>query len=342
MTESALNEARIFVGSDRSQLLAVKVLEHSIQRHTDMKVTLRSMEDLQLPDPQDIRQGKRTGFSFTRFAIPRLVNYEGRAIYLDADMLVFRDFRELYTLPFHGAKVNIQEELPNQGETWGKPGAPKKRIKQCSVMLLDCSRLDWKPEEIIAGLDGRYTYEELMFDLCILKPEEIRYGIPFAWNSLEVYEPGVTGLIHYTDMGTQPWVNPSNKNGYLWLNEVRLMLSNGTLTRDELQREIDLGYFRPSLLPEIESGAQDGPPNPGELARYKAIDAKAGYVPHKEVNEARRQRSAAIKEYEARMRARGPAPGAPRPAANDSVVQTLVDRGRRVLSGLKRMASGQR
>ena len=70
--------ARIYVGTDRSQLLAVKVLEYSIKRHASIPVELTPMVDLALPEPKDPRQGKRTGFSFARFAIPELA---GRRFY---------------------------------------------------------------------------------------------------------------------------------------------------------------------------------------------------------------------------------------------------------------------
>ena len=294
--------AYVFVGSDRSQLLAVKVLEHSIRRHTTMDVKVRSMDDLNLPDPKDVRQGKRTGFSFTRFAIPQLMGYQGRAVYLDADMLVFRDFRELWNIPFDGAKIVIQEELPDTAQHYGKI-AGKKRVKQCSVMLLDCENLKWDPLKIIAGLDGQYTYEELLSDMCILEESEIKYGIPFEWNSLETYQRGKTGLIHYTDMHTQPWVYPGNPNGYVWFEEVRLMLKNGLLTWAEVEKEVELGYFRPSLVTELKDAGREPvkPATPEQIARYEAIDRQAGYIKHKAVYEAKKARSAAIKEYEARI-----------------------------------------
>lgn len=326
------NKARIFVGADRSQLLAVKVLEHSIRRHTDLEVAVRSMHDLDLPDPVDIRQGKRTGFSFTRFAIPQLADYVGRALYLDADMLVFRDLRELYELPFDGAKVLIQEELPSETVT------DQKRIKQCSVMLLDCDRLDWKAEEIIAGLDGKYTYEDLMFHLCILEPDEVGYKVPFAWNSLEAYEPGTTGLIHYTDMNTQPWVSVDNPNGYLWLNEVRLMLDAGAMRLAEVEQEIALGYFRPSLLAELELGPQREPTSPSERARLKRIDADAGFVAHREVMEQRRRRQAAIKAFEAARAEGEPRSGAASVTANGGGL-AAAGWGARMVGALRRLAA---
>ena len=77
---------RVYVGTDRSQVLAVKVLEHSIKRHTKLDVVVHPMLDLPIKQPLDPRNWQRTGFSFSRFCIPKLSNYSGKAINLDADM----------------------------------------------------------------------------------------------------------------------------------------------------------------------------------------------------------------------------------------------------------------
>lgn len=294
------SQARIFVGSDRSQLLAVKVLEFSIKRRTRLPISLRSMHDVDLPDPTDVRQSKRTGFSFTRFAIPELAGYNGRALYLDADMLVLRDIEELYSLPFAGAKIQIQEELPSIAQA-KKHGAPSARIKQCSVMLLDCAALDWDVRTIINGLDGKYTYENLMHEMCILSPNEIRYSVPFQWNSLETYEPGRTALIHYTDMNTQPWVCATNVNGFVWLNEAREMIAAGELSIDDIRDEVRRLYFRPSLVEELQAPSTEGPASAAEVARYKSIDESAGFKAHAEVYAQKRQRAAAIAAYNSKI-----------------------------------------
>ena len=99
---------KVFVGADRSQQAAVKVLEYSIRRHTKARVELIPMIDLPVPLPKDPRNWQRTGFSYSRFCIPKLAGYSGRAIYMDADMLVFRDLSELWSLPFNGARVLVQ------------------------------------------------------------------------------------------------------------------------------------------------------------------------------------------------------------------------------------------
>lgn len=289
---------RVYVGSDRSQQLAVRVLEHSIKRHTSAAVEVIPMIDLPVPEPKDPRQGQRTGFSYSRFCIPQLANYSGRAIYMDADMLVFQDITQLWNIPFDGAKVIIQAEVKHGDSSTDKKGAPSERIKQCSVMLLDCDRLDWDIKKIVSGFDdGSYTYEDLMFYLCILDESEVKYGVPFEWNSLEHYDSN-TCLIHYTDMLTQPWVSTENSNGELWFSEVRLMLENGSLTLAELEEEIALGYFRHSLMRDIQRGPQRllGRRLTNLLNRRQ--DKLSNFVMHKEVYDAKRRRKKLIKKYE--------------------------------------------
>jgi len=195
------DEIRIYVGTDRSQMVGVKVLEYSIGKHTQRPFRVIPMGDLGLPDPKDVRQAKRTGFSFNRFAIPRLAGFQGKAIYMDADMQVFSDIGDLWDIPFEGKKMLIQEDIPDEHVNAVGSLIPRKRVKQCAVSLLDCEQLQWNPEEIIAGLDGKYTYEELMHHLCILDESEVGYVIPFQWNSLEHWDEK-TKNIHYTDPGS--------------------------------------------------------------------------------------------------------------------------------------------
>jgi hypothetical protein len=293
---------RVYVGADRSQELAIAVLEYSIKRHTTAEVQVIPMVDLDVPAPRDPRNGQRTGFSFSRFCIPQLAGYRGRAIYMDADMQVFQDIRSLWNLPFDGCQVLVQASVKHTGETLRKQNAPSERKKQCAVMLLDCDSLRWDVREIVRGLDdGRYDYSQLMDEMCIVPEEKVGYKVPFEWNSLEHFDSG-TCLIHYTDMGTQPWVSTGNPNGHLWFAEVRRMLADGSLQWERLQQEVDLGFFRPSLLRELRWGHRV----PGFLRGWfnrgnEALDRGAGYQPHRKVYEAKRLRSEAVREYEKKL-----------------------------------------
>jgi lipopolysaccharide biosynthesis glycosyltransferase len=304
MNMSSDDIIRIYVGVDRSQFLAVPVLEYSIKRHTTAKVEVIPMLDLPVPVPQDPRNSQRTGFSFSRFCIPKLAGYKGKAIYMDADMLVFKDIRDLWDINFDNAKIIVQKEVKSHDETLNKVGAPKERKKQCAVMLLDCEKLDWNIEGIIQGLDNcEYDYSQLMTEFCILDESEVKYGVPFEWNSLEHWDKD-TCLIHYTDVTTQPWTACGNKNGHLWFAEVRRMLADGSLKMSQIEDEIRIGYFRPSLLKDIKYRHLIPTFLHAIWDKRNAISDKvAGYVPHKFVYEQKRIRNKAIREYEKKLAA---------------------------------------
>lgn len=271
------DEISIFIGTDRSQKLAAHVLEHSIQTNTSARVSFQSLADLDLPAPPDLRHKARTGFSFARFAIPELSKYDGRAIYLDADMLVFHDILELWRLDLGDAYVACQQDLPEAvAATAPTPGTRRK--KQCSVMLLDCAKLDWDAKKIIAGLGPEYTYEQLMETLCILPEMRISYDIPTRWNSLEHFDDE-TSLIHYTDMMTQPWVYAGNPNGWLWVQALKQSLNDRAIQISDVQREIEMRFARPSLLEELRWNVKH-PLSRDQLNQLLEHDQARGFVQH--------------------------------------------------------------
>src|SRR5689334_22832572 len=139
LSNGAGTPIRVYVGSQEAQMLAVKVLEFSIRRQASLPVEVFPLHHTQIefPLPKDVRNRPRTPFSFQRFYIPALAGFQGRAIYLDSDMQVFRDIRELWTLPFEGADLLAVRE---PGESGRRP--------QFSVMLLDCDALAWNLSDI--------------------------------------------------------------------------------------------------------------------------------------------------------------------------------------------------
>ena len=228
---------RVFVGTDKSQMLAAKVLEYSIKKHASMSVDVIPMCDLPVPLPIDPKNHPRTGFSFARFLIPSLCAYKGRAIYLDADMLVFADIAKLWELPMNGADIICAEQAGEKG-----------RVRQYSVMLMNCSNLQWNIDDIVQGLNaGHYDYQQLMYEFYLLSQERIRADLPYEWNSLEFLEPGKTCLIHYTDMPTQPWVSRRNHNRAIWYQYLREAIAEGFIPREQLYQEIEQGHVSPDL-----------------------------------------------------------------------------------------------
>src|SRR6185503_8940444 len=121
----------------------------------------------------------------------------------------------LWNIPF-GEQTVLCTNQPEPPAAW-RDNSWFHAGRQMSVMLLDCSRLNWKIEEIVRGLDeGRYNYGQLMFELCLVKPNQIADRIPPEWNCLEWHDPSRTRLLHYTVVPTQPWKNDDNPLRAVW------------------------------------------------------------------------------------------------------------------------------
>jgi len=262
---------RIFVGAHSTEKLALAVLGYSIRRHTRLAVDLRTIDNSLAPEATDPRFLPYTNFSYGRFAIPREAGYQGRAIYMDSDMIVFRDIAEIWGIPFDGAKILV-ENVTDQTRGKGRLTA---------VMVMDCSALRWDPAEIVSQLGVDYDYTELMSVLPLLSDGDLRDCLPVGWNSLDEYT-SETRLLHYTKIKTQPWVYPAHPLGYLWTDEVRRMLDEGVLSADTIREEVASGHVRPSLLPELglDVGSRETPRNPQQLLKY---DKRAGFVIHKKL-----------------------------------------------------------
>ena len=262
--------ARIYIGTDPSQMLAAKVFQYSVRRHASIPVSFDTMDSVTWPFPKDPKNQPLTNFSFHRFAIPKLADYQGRALYVDADMLVFRDIRELWDIPFGDATV-LYAQSPNP-----------KRSRQFSVMLLDCERLPWDVEEIIGGLDeGRYDYKQLVSDMCIVPAERVQDRIPPEWNSLDLYVPNQTGLLHYTHMETQPWVSRRHKHGDVWVESLQSAITDGAVSLDEVRDAVKEGFVRPSLLHQVQLPRE-------RWSAFKLLSAPLadrGFKPHRALRE---------------------------------------------------------
>jgi len=238
---------RVYVATTEAQMLSVKVLEYSIRKHASMSVKIYPLHHsgIEIPTPKDIHNHPRTPFSFQRLTIPELAGYRGRAIYLDSDMQVFKDIRDLWTLPFNDADCLAVREPDESG-----------RRPQFSVMLLNCDLIRWDIQEIVSALDGEtLRYEALMYDMAVAK--NIRPDIDPTWNSLERFDENKTALIHYTDMTTQPWVSTENTLGYLWMRDLFEAIDTNFIPISYIKDHVVRGYIRPSLLYQITHRIED-------------------------------------------------------------------------------------
>lgn len=229
---------RIFVGTDESQMLAYRVLEYSIYRHATISVHVQPMLNMIVPLPRRRENRPRTGFSFSRFLIPSLCGHKGRAVYLDADMLVFRDVAELAIMPFPDGISLMYVDQSKRSE----------RASQYSVMVLDCEKLRWDIHAIVAQLDaGTMTYEQLMYKFSHVPEYEKSACLSPGWNMLEEYDPDSTALLHYTDMNRQPWISSENPNGGYWYLTLRDAIKEQYISEAEVAAAINAGHVSPKL-----------------------------------------------------------------------------------------------
>ncbi len=256
---------RIFCGADRSQRLPFAVLAASIREHATEPVDIRTIDNTLAPAVSDPRFAPYTEFSFARFAIPALSDFQGRALYMDSDMLVFADIADVFRIPFDNAHVLIER------------GADLSKGKQAAVMMLDCERLRWDVADIIAGLGPRYGYNALMALAPLVDSGDIRDALPNGWNDLDVHRPGITRNLHFTEIRTQPWVYPGHPHGALWVDALRRRLDDGTVTEADLRTEIAEGFLRPSILRELGLSKV---PEAADASSLLAFDRAQGFVPN--------------------------------------------------------------
>jgi len=194
-----MEPVRIFIGTSANgeDKLAEMAYEYSIRNNTDRDVEIVWMR--QTRDKSSFWEGFNTSkwatpFSGFRWGIPEYCNYEGKAIYTDADMLNFRDMGELFDLP-----MNDKWILARKGKRFNR---------EFCVMLIDCSKFKnfTKYSRDNASYHG-YTYSHFARG----SGRSLVGDLDPRWNSLDG-DPEPFYQLHYTNMRTQPW-KPSWFNG---------------------------------------------------------------------------------------------------------------------------------
>lgn len=236
---------KIWIGTEEKTNIPCKVLQYSILKHSNSKIEFVTDPGYSWKNHKNVKLGIGTGFSLQRWTIPEKFQYEGFAIYLDADQLVLSDIQELWN---HREEMQKNSDISiactYQKDKWFKNGPAT------SVMLLDCKRAkDWplnNQEKIEAYLEHDNERKKYIHLMHALKPPfyHLPLEIPIHWNRFNKFVPG-TKLLHYTIEPKQPWYDPSHQNKDLWRDYFREALKNGHITKEEVKIELDR-FVRPS------------------------------------------------------------------------------------------------
>ena len=226
----ALDEMPVYIGWDSREVEAYDVCVHSLVRHASAPVAVRPLiaDELRQANlywrPADPLAS--TEFTYTRFLVPALMDYQGWALFVDGDFLFTGDLAELWSLrdPRYAVMCVQHDYRPSETVKMdGRPQSVYPRKNWSSFVLWNCAHPSNRvvtPEIANTGTGAflhRFTW---------LKDEEIG-SIPGTWNWLEGWNTPPEGSyprgIHFTRGG--PWFPEWQDVDYadLWRRELELL-----------------------------------------------------------------------------------------------------------------------
>lgn len=223
---------KIFIGWDSREDIAYKVCKSSIlTRQANANIIPLKQHKLKSQDMywRDVDMLASSEFTFTRFLVPELMNYNGWALFIDCDVILTVDIKELFDLADNRYAVmcvkhnyTVKEGIKMDGRK--QQMYPRKNWS--SVMLFNCSHPSNKllNKNLVndPNITGAYLHR-----FSWLKDEEIG-SLPHTWNYLVgVYSDiKLPKLIHYTEGG--PWFDHYKDCEYsnYWNDELRKGINN--------------------------------------------------------------------------------------------------------------------
>ena len=202
----------VFIGYDPHERAAVNVLADSLYQHSSLPLAITPIVARQLgavfQRERDANQS--TEFSFSRFLVPWLMDYEGWAIFMDCDMLARGDIAELWALRDERYSVMVVKHEHVPQETVKFLGAVQTRYEKknwSSLMLFHCNRCTALTPEYVNTASGLQLHRFEWLE----SEEQIGPLPPGRWNHLiDVQAPatapaseGGPALVHWTLGG--PW-----------------------------------------------------------------------------------------------------------------------------------------
>ena len=201
----------VYIGYDTREDLAYQVSKFSLINKSEninvLPLKLTELREKEFYWRDEDKLGS-TEFTFSRFLIPELNNFNGWALFCDCDLLFLEDVNKLFQLADDKyAIMCVQHDYtPSEGTKMdGKQQTIYPRKNWSSVVLWNCSHPSNKQvnKHLVNHPDttGKYLHR-----FSWLKDEEIG-SIPHNWNWLVGWykEPsdGKPSAIHYTEGG--PW-----------------------------------------------------------------------------------------------------------------------------------------
>ena len=195
----------IFIGYDNKERVAYNVLSHSIIQNSTKPVAITPIALNNLKDDfvRERNNLSSTEFSFSRFIIPHLMNYQGWALFMDCDMLMFEDIAELWRLRDDRYAVQVCKhdyEPKTDTKFLGQVQTKYEKKNWSSFMLMNCKKCTQLTPDYVNKASGLELHQFKW-----LESDELIGDLPLDWNWLVGeydYKPEAKN-IHFTEGG--PW-----------------------------------------------------------------------------------------------------------------------------------------
>ena len=204
---------KVFIGWDSREDIAYQVAKRSIEMHSTIPVDIQPLKQKELRRDgwytREVDKLASTEFTFTRFLLPELCNFEGWALFIDCDFVFKNDIKELFDqIDDNYALMCAQHDYtPKEGSIKmdGQVQQQYPRKNWSSMMLINCghpsNHVVTKSFVNNEAHTGAYLHR-----FSWLKNEEIG-EISHEWNWLVGWyaepEDGTPKALHYTEGG--PW-----------------------------------------------------------------------------------------------------------------------------------------
>ena len=195
----------VFIGYDSKEKVAFNVLSYSILKNSTKPVAITPIYLNNIKDDfvRERNNLSSTEFSFSRFIIPHLMNYQGWALFMDCDMMMRTDINELWRLRDDRYAVQVCKhdyEPKTDTKFLGQVQTKYEKKNWSSFMLMNCKKCTQLTPDYVNKASGLELHQFKW-----LESDELIGDLPLDWNWLVGeydYKPEAKN-IHFTEGG--PW-----------------------------------------------------------------------------------------------------------------------------------------
>lgn len=205
-----MRKLRVFVGYDNREDIAYQVCKKTLLKHSSISLDIVPIKQQEMRDRnlywREHDPFSATEFSFTRFLMPYLVNYQGWALFLDCDFLIRGDIAQLLNYvddekACFVVKHNYQPPELTKMDNKKQHQYPRKNWS--SFMFVNCGHEQTKvlTPEIVNRESGMYLHRFAWLS------DDVIGELPITWNYLEGWHSPNDCInpiaVHFTRGG--PW-----------------------------------------------------------------------------------------------------------------------------------------